>query len=187
MQEIERYKNSPLVSKLDEGLLNFYIGLISEHRVALSEMFDHDSRASSPEGMKYFPAVYFGQVPSWGIAYSYFRGSDAGYFYESLLEVEDEVLGSKLYSEALRTDDSKEFSLASKKYALSRAHHANTSKVTALARQRQAGLLSNLSDESIVRLIKAIEDGQGLKRVASDSSGRREAEISVLQTVREAD
>lgn len=129
-------------------LLDFYIGLISTHRVSLQELFTHPTT--------YFPQSYHGSVPPWGIVYYFWRRSDDSSFLDTLQEVEEEVLSTRQLSDALASTELSEHKLASSKYSLLKAHYSNPAKSTSLRNRATQRALSHLSDSSIKELIASI-------------------------------
>lgn len=129
-------------------LLDFYISLISTHRVSLQELFTNPTR--------YFPPAYHGSIPPWGIVYYFWRRSDDSSFLDTLQEVEEEVLSTRQLSDALDAEDLTDHKLASSKYSLLKAHYSNPAKSTSLRNRATQRALSHLSDASIKELIAAL-------------------------------
>lgn len=142
------WREHPLIQPLCPELLDFYIGLISTHRVSLQELFTNPTR--------YFPSTYHGSIPPWGIVYYFWRRSDDSSFLDTLQEVEEEVLSTRQLSDALASTELSEHKLASSKYSLLKAHYSNPAKSTSLRNRATQRALSHLSDSSIKELIAAL-------------------------------
>lgn len=160
-------------------LLDFYIGLISTHRVSLQELFTNPTR--------YFPASYHGSIPPWGIVYYFWRRSDDSSFLDTLQEVEEEVLSTRQLSDALEAEDLTEHKLASSKYSLLKAHYSNPAKSTSLRNRATQRALSHLSDSSIKELIAALTDHKAPQAPQAAITSTSTTSTPVPLTVTEAD
>lgn len=76
----------------DDGGMDFLCDLVSKHGVSLQTMFDGDSLAISVDDMRYFPASYWGRVPSYAVFMRRLR-SECPEKELELREMEAEALG----------------------------------------------------------------------------------------------
>lgn len=151
------YREHSLLTPQTPELMDFYIGLISQHHLPLHTMFDEDSkRCSQHQPLLYFPQTYSQSIPPWGIVYYFWRRDGDSSFLDTLSEVEEEVLSSTHLDESLLTDDLSTHKLATSKYSLVKTHYSNPSKSTSLRNRQTQATLSHLSNESIRELIEAL-------------------------------
>lgn len=174
---LELWRQHPLVGPQCPELMDFYIRLISEHGVSLSELF------SDPD--RYFPESYRGDVPPWGVVYYFWRRDGDSTFLDTLSEVEEEVLSTRQLSDALSADDITGHRLSSSKYGLIKAHYSNPSKSTSLRNRKTQAALSHLSDESIKELIASITSS--MTPIASTPASTSTITTPTPLTVTEAD
>ena len=151
------YREHSLLTPQTPELMDFYIGLISQHHLPLHTMFDEDAkRCSQHLPLLYFPQTYSQSVPPWGVVYYFWRRDGDSSFLDTLSEVEEEVLSSRHLDESLSSDDLTTHKLATSKYSLVKAHYSNPSKSTSLRNRQTQATLSHLSNESIRELIEAL-------------------------------
>lgn len=151
------YRDHSLLTPQTPELMDFYISLISQHRLPLHTMFDEDSRRCSQHlPPLYFPESYSQSIPPWGVVYYFWRRDGDSSFLDTLTEVEEEVLSSQYLDESLSTDDLSTHKVSTSKYSLIKAHYSNPSKSTSLRNRKTQATLSHLSNESIKELIAAL-------------------------------
>lgn len=151
------WRGHALIQPQTPELMDFYIYLISQHRLPLHTMFDEDSnRCKQHQQPRYFPADYSDSIPPWGIVYYFWRRDGDSSFLDTLNEVEEEVLSSAHLDESLSTDDLQEHRLSTSKYSLIKSHYSNPSKSTSLRNRKTQATLSHLSNESIQEMIAAL-------------------------------
>lgn len=151
------YRDHSLLQPQTPELMDFYISLISQHRLPLHTMFDEDAkRCSQHLPPLYFPHTYASSIPPWGVVYYFWRRDGDSSFLDTLTEVEEEVLSSQYLDESLSTNDIHEHKVSTSKYSLVKAHYSNPSKSTSLRNRKTQATLSHLSNESIKELIAAL-------------------------------
>lgn len=151
------YRDHSLLQPQTPELMDFYIHLISTHRLPLHTMFDEDAkRCSQHLPPLYFPPAYSQSIPPWGVVYYFWRRDGDSSFLDTLTEVEEEVLSSQYLDESLSTNDIHEHKVSTSKYSLIKAHYSNPSKSTSLRNRKTQATLSHLSNESIKELIAAL-------------------------------
>ena len=151
------YRDHSLLQPQTPELMDFYIQLISTHRLPLHTMFDEDAkRCSQHLPPLYFPESYSQSIPPWGVVYYFWRRDGDSSFLDTLTEVEEEVLSSQYLDESLTTTDLHEHKVSTSKYSLIKAHYSNPSKSTSLRNRKTQATLSHLSNESIKELIAAL-------------------------------
>lgn len=151
------YREHSLLTPQTPELMDFYISLISQHRLPLHTMFDEDAkRCSQHLPLLYFPQTYASSIPPWGVVYYFWRRDGDSSFLDTLSEVEEEVLSTTHLDESLSSDDLATHKLATSKYSLVKAHYSNPSKSTSLRNRQTQATLSHLSNESIRELIEAL-------------------------------
>ena len=151
------WRQHSLIEPQTPELMDFYINLISHHRLPLHTMFDEDAqRCSKHLPPLYFPESYSSSIPPWGIVYYFWRRDGDSSFLDTLSEVEEEVLSTTHLDESLSTEDLTAHKLATSKYSLIKSHYSNPSKSTSLRNRKTQATLSHLSNESIKELIAAL-------------------------------
>ena len=155
------WREHPLIQPQTAELMDFYIHLISTHRLPLHTMFDEDARrCQQHQPPLYFPHPYSQSIPPWGVVYYFWRRDGDSSFLDTLSEVEEEVLSSIQLDESLSSEDLSSHKLSTSKYSLIKAHYSNPSKSTSLRNRRTQATLSHLSNESIQELIAALTGPQ---------------------------
>lgn len=151
------WREHPLLTPQTPELMDFYISLISQHRLPLHTMFDEDAnRCKHHQPLLYFPPTYESSIPPWGVVYYFWRRDGDSSFLDTLSEVEEEVLSTTHLDESLSADDLSAHKLSTSKYSLIKAHYSNPSKSTSLRNRKTQATLSHLSNESIKELIAAL-------------------------------